>query len=368
VKIAHLVTGGEAGGGQIVALDLATAARSRGDDVFFVSPSHGPFAKRVEQAGLVVVILDVGRLRRPWGIVRLARLLRSRRVDVLHTHTPAIANVLARVAGRLGGAAVVTHIHSENYFHPRRPLARYVQRTLDTLSVGLAARVLVVSDATRATLVRQGYPERLLETVHNGIDLTTLPDTDGELRAAFGIPADAFVAGEVARLCDMKGQRHLIAAAAAVPHLHVVLVGDDIEQGGKYKAELQAEAEALDVANRVHFAGHRDDAFAAIAAFDVLVLPSSTEGLPIVVLEAMALEKPVVATPVGGVPELVIDGETGILVPWGDAEALARALHSLSTDRARGLRLGHAGRLRVGEEFTAEGMRRRVLEVYDALA
>ena len=169
---------------------------------------------------------------------------------------------------------------------------------------------------------------------------------------------------EVARLAEVKGQRTLLAAIAHVDAT-AVLVGRDLEQGGAYERVLRAEAERLGVAKRVVFAGYRGDVPALLAGCDVFCLPSSAEGLPLVVLEAMAHGRPVVATPAGGTAELVVDGETGILVPPADASALADALRSLLADPERARRMGEAGRRRVLAEFSAADAAARVLGLYD---
>jgi glycosyltransferase involved in cell wall biosynthesis len=368
VTIAHLVIGGDVAGGQLVALTLARAAKARGDRVVFLSPARGPFTAMVEREGMDVHLVDVSRTFRVGGAFGLARLLRTLRVDVLHTHTALAANVLSRVAGRLAGVAVVSHIHIENHFRPNR-LARAVHTTLDNGSARLAARVIAVSASTRDSLVAQGYPARLVEVVHNGIDVEAAAagNADG-LRAELGVPANAPLVGELARLCDVKGQRELIEAAVLVPGVHVALAGDDLEQGGAYRVALVSLARDRGVADRVHFLGYRADADALLEQLDALVLPSWIEGLPISVLEAMAHAKPVIATPVGGTAELVVDGETGLLVPPRDPAALAEALRTLVDDPERARRLGLAGRDRVEREFSETAMTARVLEVYDAVA
>jgi glycosyltransferase involved in cell wall biosynthesis len=368
MTIAHLVIGGDVAGGQLIALAFARAARNRGDRVLFLSPTRGPFTELVEREGMDVRIVDVSRTFHLGGALRLARKLRREHVDVLHTHTALAANVLSRVAGRLGGVAVVSHIHIENHFRPNR-FARAVHSALDNTTARLAARVLAVSGSTRDTLVAQGYPSRLVEVVHNGIDVETQGSlrADG-LRAELGVPADATVVGEIGRLCDVKGQRELIEATALLPDVHVVLVGDDLEQAGAYRTQLEELARARDVGDRVHLLGFRSDAGELLDQFDVLVLPSWIEGLPGVVLEAMAHGKPVVATPVGGTPELVVDGETGVLVPPRDPTALAAAIRALLTDPEGARALGAAGRARAEREFSETAMIARVLEVYDAVA
>jgi glycosyltransferase involved in cell wall biosynthesis len=367
MTIAHLVIGGDVAGGQLIALAFARAARVRGDRVLFVSPGRGPFIDLVEREGMDVRLVDVSRTFRVAGAVQLTRLLRRERVDVLHTHTALAANVLSRVAGRLAGAAVVSHIHIENHFRPNR-FVRAVHSALDNRTARLAARVLAVSRSTRDTLIAQGYPSQLVEVVHNGIDVDAQGSRRAQgLRNELRVPDGATLVGEIGRLCDVKGQRELIEAIALVPDAHLVLVGDDLETGGAYRTLLEELARDRAVDDRVHLLGYRADAGELLDQFDVLVLPSWIEGLPGVVLEAMAHAKPVIATPVGGTAELVVDGETGMLVPPRDPVAVAAAIQTIIDDPKRARRLGLAGRDRAEREFSEKSMTTRVLEVYDAV-
>jgi glycosyltransferase involved in cell wall biosynthesis len=274
----------------------------------------------------------------------------------VHTHTLAVANVLSRVAARLAGVRVVSHLHIENYF---RPTTRGLVAALDSRTARLCARLIAVSDDTRAAYERQGYPRGRIEVVYNGVDLPA----DGSQPEN-----DPPVVAEIARLCDVKGQRELIRALASVPHARLVLAGRDLEQGGAFQSELEREAERAGVSDRVEFAGFRDDVEALLQGVDVVALPSWTEGLPMSLLEAMAHGRAVVATPVGGTPEVVVDGETGLLVPPRDPAALAEALSRLVADAGLRGRLGAAGRRRVEERFTATEMERRVLDIYDEVA
>lgn len=364
MTIAHLVIGGDVAGGQMVALQLARAAHARGDRVLFVSPTRGPFLELVEREGMDTHIVDVSRTFRLSGLVQLVRLLRRERVDVLHTHTALAANVLSRVGGRLGGAAVVSHLHIENHFRQNR-LARAVHSALDNASARLASRIIAVSESTRRSLVAQGYPTARLEVVHNGIDVDAHAGGGSGLRHELGLAEGDALVLEIGRLCAVKGQRELIEALAGSPGVHAAFAGDDLEQGGAYRKLLERVAQEQGVSDRVHLLGYRDDVDALLAQADVLVLPSWIEGLPVVVLEAMAHAKPVIATPVGGTAEAVSDGVTGLLVPPRDVERLAGAIRELTTDRERAQRLGAAGRARVEGEFSETAMTRRVLEVYD---
>jgi glycosyltransferase involved in cell wall biosynthesis len=359
VRIAHLVISGDVAGGQLVALQFAQALRERGDDAIFVSPEHSAFTERAEADGFRVLKADVGRLHRVRGAGALTRLLRAERVDLLHTHTLAAANTLGRIAARLARVPVVSHLHIENHFRSR---TAWALRGADNATARLCAAFVAVSEDTRRAYERQGYPRRI-EVVYNGVELDGAPPRS--VRAELGLPGDAALVGEVGRLCDVKGQRELIQALAHVPEATAVLVGADLEQGGAYQRQLEQTAEAVGVRDRVVFAGRRNDVGDVLAELDVFALPSWTEGLPLVVLEAMARRRPVVATKVGGTPEVVVDGETGLLVPPRDPEALAAALRRLLEDAELRRRLGDAGYARVRDRFSAEAMTRRVLELYD---
>jgi glycosyltransferase involved in cell wall biosynthesis len=357
VKVAHLLISGDVAGGQLVALQLARALRDRGGDAIFVAPERGPFAERAD--GFATHVVDVSRLHRVGGVRTLATLLRDERVDVLHTHTLAAANALGRLAARRAGVPVVSHLHIENHF---RSATKPVLRFADNLTARSAAALVAVSEDTKRAYERQGYPHRI-EVVYNGVEL----DGTGPagLRAELGIPHDAPLVGEVGRLCDVKGQRELIEALTQVPDARAVLVGADLEHGGAYEADLERTAERLGVRDRVVFAGRRENAAALLAELDVFALPSWTEGLPLVVLEAMAQRRPVVATPVGGTPEVVVDGETGLLVPPRNPDALADALRRLLADADLRRRMGDAGYERVRTRFSADAMTSRMLEIYD---
>jgi glycosyltransferase involved in cell wall biosynthesis len=360
VRIAHLVGSGDVAGGQLVALRLARAAREAGHEVLFVAPDEGAFTELVRAEGIDVRLLPAASAVDVRAAVRLARVLRSERVDVLHTHVHFSANVIGRVGGTLARARVIGHMHVENAFRAD-PRGRRLQMLLDNATARLCTWLVAVSDATAAALIAQGYPRARLVTIHNGIE--PVPRAEP---ADLGTPPGAPVLGHVGRLCDVKGQRELIGALARLRHAGAVavLVGKDLEAGGAFEAALREEADPL--GDRVRFAGYRDDVPAVLAAVDVFVLPSWIEGLPLVVLEAMAQARPVVASDVGGTGELVLDGQTGLLVPPRDVAALAAALDALLDDPERARALGEAGRERVLREFSAERAAARVLELYAA--
>ena len=356
MRIAHVVIGGDVAGGQIVALRLAQATLEAGHDVLFVSPSGGPFLDLVREAGMPAHVVPLSGVFDLRALMRLVRVFRTAHVDVVHTHGHFAVNVLARVAGRLAGAGVLSHMHIQNAFRTGR--GRRAQITLDNATARLCFAIVAVSEATRADLVRQGYPKRTV-TVPNGIEAT-------EAAEAVQL-AEGPTILEVARLADVKGQRTLIAALAGLDAT-AVLVGRDLEHGGAYEDELRAEAQRLGVAERVVFAGYRTDVPQLLAGCDVFCLPSRAEGMPLVVLEAMAQGKPVVASAVGGTPELVVDGETGLLVAPGDVRALTNAIGRLLGDPGLARRLGEAGLERVRTSFSATAATREILRFYETFS
>ena len=359
MTIVHVVIGGEVAGGQLVALLLARASRERGDEVRFVSPSAGAFVDLARAEGYEVRVVPLGGAFDLRGLVRLRGALRG--ADVVHGHGQFSLNTLTRVAARLARARVVSHLHIENVFRSGR--GRRAQIALDNLTARLCARIVAVSRSTQDALVAQGYPPGRIVTIPNGIDLERVQP----LRPG-GVPEGVPLVGEVARLCDVKGQSELLHALDGLDGVHCVLVGVDLEQGGAFRAGLEREAEELGLAERVVFTGYRSDARSLIAGLDVFVLPSWTEGLPLTVLEAMAQARPVVATAVGGTGEAVLHGETGLLVAPRDVEALRAAIAELVADPERARALGEAGRRRVEAHFSVAGMTDAVLALYEEIA
>jgi glycosyltransferase involved in cell wall biosynthesis len=351
VKIAHLLISGEVAGGQMVALQLARRAREEGHQVLFVAPADGGFTAIARAEGFAVHVLPIRGSLDVRAAFRLRSLLRREHVQLIHTHTLLAGNVVGRLAGRAAGARVISQMHIENVF--RSGPGRRLQILLDNATARLADRIVAVSDATRQSLLAQGYPARRCVTVHNGVEE---PEAVQPVRLAEGR-----IVLEVARLAVVKGQRELIRALAGLEATGV-LVGVDLERNGGFARELAAEADGA--GSRIVLAGYRPDVPALIEGCDVFCLPSHVEGLPLVLLEAMSRGKPVVATTVGGTPELVEDGETGLLVAPRDVDALREALRRVLDDAELAQRLGAAGARRVRERFSASETVDEVLKLY----
>jgi glycosyltransferase involved in cell wall biosynthesis len=222
-------------------------------------------------------------------------------------------------------------------------------------------RIIAVSEEVRRRYVQElGVPDRRLAVVHNAIRVPPAGPRPRELRASLldGRP-DRLVLTP-ARLHPQKGHTFLIAAAAKTPGATFVFAGD-----GPLRQELEAQAREQRVGDRCVFLGERTDIPELLAAADLVVLPSLFEGLPVSVLEAMAAERPVIATAIGGTDEAITTDVTGLLVPPRDPAALAAAIGRLLSDTALAQRLARAGRARVERSFSVEATVREVMRIYD---
>jgi glycosyltransferase involved in cell wall biosynthesis len=227
---------------------------------------------------------------------------------------------------------------------------------------------ICASDAIRQMLISDGVPEARAVTVHEGIDLAHVAAApQASLHEDFWLPHHAPIVGNVAALVPHKGQKHLIESAALVlrqvPDARFVIAGE-----GELRPALERQIKDRHLDKHVLLAGFRPDVLSLHKAFDVFAMSSVTEGLGTSLLDAMACGKPVVATSTGGIPEVVVDGETGFLVPPRDHEAMAEAIVRLLKDTALRARMGAAAIRRVREKFSADRMVQETLRVYRRVA
>jgi glycosyltransferase involved in cell wall biosynthesis len=238
-----------------------------------------------------------------------------------------------------------------------------MQKRVQRYACQFADRILVNADAVKDWLVDQeGYDPSNIVVIRNGVDMTRFAGAPAgaRIRHELGIPADARLVAVVSRLTRLKGIEHFLRAAAALkprhPDVRFLIVGETSPPDPAYLQELQGLAEALGIASQVTFTGRRSDVPDILGAADVAVMPSLNEALSNALLESMAAGAPVVATRVGGTPEALTDGETGLLVPPGDAAAIAAAVSRLLDDRELACRLGRAARARIDDQFSVGRM------------
>ena len=331
------------GGGELSLMDLLRGLdRDRWAPVLVV-PEEGDVAAQARDLDLPVHVVPLPPLRRPGAaslrsasaLIRLARA-----VDAALVHANGSrAMAYAGLAGRLAGRPAVWHVR--------------IADSDGLVDRALGALATVVIATSRAVARRFSWAPAKIRLVPNGVDLKRFAPrpSSGALRARLEVPPSTPIAVSIGRHVAEKGYRHLVDAAALVegtkPGVHWILVGD-----GEIRSELESQARRLGLASSVHFTGWRDDVADVLALADVFVLPSESEGFGRVLVEAMAMSRAVVATAVGGIPDIVLDGETGLLVEPANPVALAGAVRALLADPARAARLGAAGRARAESTFS----------------
>jgi glycosyltransferase involved in cell wall biosynthesis len=279
----------------------------------------------------------------------------------VHAHDPHAVALGAQAIAMLaaGERPALVAARRVDFHIKKNTFSRWKYRQVD--------RFVCASEAIRKILIADGIPAERTVTVHEGIDLHHVrAQPPLSVHAELYLPKDAPLVGNVAALAPHKGHRYLIDAAAQVvrqvPDVRFVILGE-----GELRGALERQIHELHLERHVLLAGFRPDALRLLKTFDVFVLASVTEGLGTSLLDAMACEKPIVATTAGGIPEVVQHGVNGLLVPPRNVPALARALVKLLRDAPLRQRLAHAGARIVAERFTAERMVRETLVVYHSL-
>lgn len=320
----------------------------------------GEIAEKLIANGKDVEILGIKNYHSPLSLIKVARWLRQKRIDIVHTHGyPAgvfgrIAAIVARVP------CIIHHVHSIHSYTKRQLL-------IERLLSGFTDKVISCSCSVRDFIVKTAkVREDKTITIYNGVPLNWLSNNRdaSEIRKMFNIPAVSPVVGVVGRLETIKGYKYLLEAAVtiekAIGDIHFLIVGD-----GPLRKELEDLSRTLKLSH-VIFTGRRTDVNRLLTAMDIFVLPSVSEGLGIVIIEAMAAGLPVVATKIGGIPEIVSNGISGILVPPEDPDAIAKAIIGLLNDKERAKRMGAKGREIYNQQFTSELMVKRIEEIYGA--
>jgi glycosyltransferase involved in cell wall biosynthesis len=320
MTILEYITPSRLGGAEEYFLRLVALQRAAGHRVIAVTKRDTPLRGRLEalrgELGIEVHGWHTHGKVDPQTLGRLVRLIRRERVDLVHTHLTT-ASWMGALAGRATRTPVVAHVHaadSKTWFQH-------------------ADYLIAVARGVKAHLVAQGVDARRVPVCYYGLDIArfdNLPARD-DLRRELGLPLDVPIVGVAASLQERKGHKYLLQAmellARDVPDLHAAFAGE-----GPEEAALREQAQALGLADRVHFLGFCPDVRRVVPACDVFCLPSRKEGLSIAVMEAMAMRVPVLATRIAGMPEVVEDGQSGLLVEPFQAAPLAQALKKMLND------------------------------------
>ena len=357
-KVLTLIDTLSAAGAERVAVNLAIATSQSDEFLPLVCASRrgGDLEPLLRQNGVEYRVL--GR-RGFWDVgpfVGLVRWIRKEQISLIHSHMKG-SNLWASLIGRVTGIPVIAHAHGQ-------PTSAS-DSAINAVVAQLAGRIIAVSERERENLTQSPLVRKQrVVTIRNGLDagLYALP-AEPALRRELGIKEDAFVVGICAQLRVEKQHETFLRAAqliaARTERAHFLIVGD-----GARRAELEALAEELGLSERCSFAGHRNDVPKLLKIFDVGVLTSKREGLPLVILEYMTSGLPVVATAVGGIPEAIREGENGFLIPVADVEGLAERIQALLESPELCASLARRGREIFAREFSQDAMLSKVFALY----
>jgi len=362
IRVVEVLATGTNGGAQEHVYSLLTRLDRERYDVSVVSLSPGSAVRKLQRAGFDVLVIDEP--DDAIAVGALAAHLVEVRADVIHNHMFRAETVGTRAAMALAEIGhrrpyVVSTVHSSRI---RSQEDRQVLRDLTPHMDQLIA----VSQMVERKLEDEGRTTAPVRRIYNGVDLSRYEQQEAccTLPEEYGMEPGSQLVGIVARLEPEKGHPTLLEAwprvLRAVPDAYLLIVGE-----GSRREALEAQARELRIAHRVVFTGRRDDVPAVTAALDVAVLPSYREAQGLSVLEAMALSRPVVASNVGGIPEMIEDGVTGLLVPPHDAETLAGAITRLLRDHPYADTLARAGHDLVHDRFCIELMVEAIQTIYE---
>lgn len=358
------------GGGQINLLSLAKNLDRERFEVFVCSNEKGPLVDEVRKNNIPHFPVTFSKRFNRKTVRDLVSILGDNRIDILHTHG-GVAGFYGRLAARKCRLPVIIHtLHGIHYLHYRNFLLKRTYILLERYFSRFTDALIFVSDADREKGKKfKLAPEEKIYIVKNGIDLSSrelreemISETEKN-RRDLGLQSSQPIVGTVARLHRQKGITYLLKATRRIyevfPEVKILIVG-----GGPLRSKLERETQRLGLEEVVWFMGEREDAAKFLSIFDVFVLPSLWEGLPYVLIEAAALRRPVVATDIDGVREVIENRRTGILVPPRNPEKLAQAVIRLLQDKAYALKLGQKIDEEVPPKFTLSRMVEQIKSLY----
>lgn len=358
MKILHVETGRHLYGGPQQVIYLLKALTGLGHESILVCPPGSGIDHAARMAGIRVQnLFCAGDLDLPFAY-RLTRYLRELRPDLVHCHSRRGADMLGGMAASFADIPAVVSRRVDNT----------EMRLLAALRYRPFSKIIAISETIARVLREHGVDQDRIEVIRSAVDTEQLAQAAdcGKVRAEFAIPDDACVVAAAGQLIPRKGHRYLLQAVADLrhryPQLRLLVFGE-----GYLNNQLRAQAASLGLGDVVQFAGFRDDLDDFVGCIDILAHPALAEGLGVATLKAAAAAVPVVGFAAGGLPEAVIDAETGMLVPPEDTDALAAALATLIDDPGLRHRMGAAGQRRMQKEFSIATMADRHVNLYETV-
>ncbi len=368
MRILYIIDGMEFGGGERVFLQIIKGLMSK-YSVFAAAAPQGWYAEQLKSLGVPFYDINLQRHRIPKTVFEIKKIIEFNRIRIIHSQG-ARADFVSRLAGRFAKVDVnicTLAMPVEGFDVPK--LTKTLYRFLDFLTEQYVDRFIVVSDSLHRTIAqRKGEVSHRITRIYNGIELNQFAriHTAESVRPELGLNENDLVVGAVGRMVWQKGFEYLVKALPLVierqPEIKLVLVG-----GGELLGRLKRLVSTLHLGRKVIFAGYRNDIKDVLTAMDIVVIPSLLEGFPMVTLEAMAMEKPIVATRIEGICEQITDGVNGLLVEPASHTVLAGKIITLLENRDFMSQVGRQARKTVEARFTVEEMLNRTENVYASL-
>ena len=365
IKVLHLISSSGFFGAERVVIELAEASQQQGIKSFIgvfrnIRNIHIEVAEEAWDKGLQTIIFNC-RERLDLRVIKALRgFVRFNKIHIIHSHGYK-ANIYAFFAALFLHVKRVTTCHNWISSNPKM----YLYEILDKLFLKTFDRVVVVSEAIKSEVLHCGISENKIAVITNGINLDRFGNKNRirETRKNFGITEDEKIIGLVSRLTAEKGHVYLLKAAKDIvsefPRVRFLIIGD-----GPLRRELEDMVSALQLRNKVIFAGLQKDIPDILAAVDIFVLPSLTEGLPMAMLEAMAAGRPLIASRVGAIPKIIENGVNGLLVEPGNSDDLRKAIIELLRDPKRADMFSKAGLELIANKFSSKRMAEDYKQVY----
>ena len=376
IKIAQVITRMDWGGSpDIVRLVCTSLDPERFELILITSPVKAPtmatkeFLEKFKDKVIYVEQLqrEINPLTDLLALVRLYRIFRQENFDIVHTHT-AKTGILGRMAARLAGVPKVIHFsHGHNFYGYFGPLGSKLVIMLERFMDRFTDKFIALTELEKNDLFlyKVTEPAKVM-VINSGLELNKYRKTDidkAKKRKELQLEENVPIVGMISRLEPVKGPQYLVEAAKAiiakVPQVKFLILGE-----GSLRAKLTARCQELGMADKFIFTGWREDIPEILSLLDILVLPSLNEAVGRVLIEAGAAGIPVVATKVGGIPEIVKDGETGFLVPPQDADTLAKTIIVLLENEEKRKSLGEVAKKWIDEKFSADNMVTSVTNLY----
>jgi glycosyltransferase involved in cell wall biosynthesis len=379
IKVAQVITRLDWGGSPDIVRIICSYLNPELYDIRLITGQTKYPSRRTKEflekfATKVTVITQLKREINPindlWALIKLYLIFRQEKFDIIHTHT-AKAGVLGRVAAYLAGNSVIIHTaHGHNFYGYFGPFLSKVIIVIERFIAKFTDRIIVLTELERKDLLRHKVADdEKIILIYQGLELdkyTSLDIDKIKIKESFNIKPNENMVGMIARLEPIKGPRYFIEAAREVlrdfAQTKFILVGD-----GSLRNRLEKRIKDLELKDKFIFTGWREDMPELLSILDILVLPSLNEAAGMVLIEAQVSGVPVIATNVGGIPEIVQDNQTGVLVSARDYQSLAQAINHLLSDKQKRLNLAEAAKIWVRGRFKAEDMIDKISRLYQEM-